>query len=346
MSDPLKPVLLVRADASDQIGTGHVMRCLALAQAWIDAGGSVHFTTAIEMPPIHSRLAADGISTIRQAVEPGSAEDAGQTIALAQQLGAAWLVVDGYPFEAEYQRLIKQAGQRLLFIDDYGQASHYAADFVLNQNSYASESFYPSREPDTCLLLGTRYALLRREFRAQRAWKRDIPREARRILVTLGGSDPNNATTRVIQALRLLERADLEIKVVVGAANRHHESITRAAGEDIQLLSAVTDMPSLMMWADMVVSAAGSTCWELLFFGTPVVVVILADNQAYIANSLEASHVAVNAGWQDQLSPEKLASQIAALLHDQPARQQMSQQGRVLVDGLGAERVVALLRGR
>ena len=110
-------------------------------------------------------------------------------------------MVDGYQFNADYQRALKAAGFRVLFLDDYGHATHYSADLVLNQNAYANEKMYAARESYTRLLLGTDYCLLRREFSSWRGWKREIAPIGTKILVTMGGSDPENFTTDVVEAL-------------------------------------------------------------------------------------------------------------------------------------------------
>ena len=109
--------------------------------------------------------------------------------------------MDGYRFDSEYQRNLKNAGLKLLFVDDLGQCEHYFADLVLDQNVHASEKMYQRREPYTRLLLGSGYAMLRREFQAMREWRREIPAVGRTLLITMGGSDPDNFTLRLIKAL-------------------------------------------------------------------------------------------------------------------------------------------------
>lgn len=121
----MKQPLIIRADAGTQIGTGHVMRCLALAQAWQDATGQVIFVMATEAPALEARLKLEEMEVVHLSVELESAEEAKETADLARQLGANWVVADGYQFGAEYQRIIKDRGLRLLFIDDYGHASQY-----------------------------------------------------------------------------------------------------------------------------------------------------------------------------------------------------------------------------
>ena len=112
--------LLIRSDASIAIGTGHVMRCLALAQAWRDAGGNVTFAMAEATPSIEARLRIEGVNVVRLPVPPGSTEDSARTCDLARQENAAWVVVDGYQFGSAYQTALRAAGLKVLFVDDHG----------------------------------------------------------------------------------------------------------------------------------------------------------------------------------------------------------------------------------
>ena len=165
--DQVSPeLMLIRADAGPAIGSGHIMRCLALAEAWKDNGGGVIVVLATSAPSLEELLTSEVTGILHISCEPGSRQDAYDTVRIAQDRAVTWIVVDGYHFGAEYQKIIRDAGFSLLVIDDYGHATHYYADIVLNQNAYADMSIYPDHEPATRFLLGTRYALIRREFLA------------------------------------------------------------------------------------------------------------------------------------------------------------------------------------
>lgn len=328
-------LLLIRADASAQIGTGHVMRCLALAQAWQDAGGQTCFVLANPAPSLESRLQAEGM-VIRHLVgiDAGTAEDAEATAVIAHEKQADWIIIDGYQFGAEYQQQLKTAGFRLLFIDDYGHAAHYYADIVLNQNIYAHADLYPNREPYTQLLLGTQYALLRREFWPWRQWQRPTPDKARNILVTLGGSDPDNMTLTVIQALQLLPDDDWEAVVLVGGQNPHYQTLETAVANypRIQLRHNVTNMPELMAWADIAISAGGSTSWELCFMGLPTMVIVLAENQMMSANELATIGIMQLLA---RLEPSSISQSVINLCMNTEQRSCMNGKSRDLVKGDG-----------
>ncbi|MFC1821074.1 UDP-2,4-diacetamido-2,4,6-trideoxy-beta-L-altropyranose hydrolase [Thermodesulfobacteriota bacterium] len=342
----MKQNLIIRADTSTQIGAGHAMRCLALAQAWQDAEGCATFLMSEVTPTLKTRLLSEGIEVIHLSAYPGSADDAVQTRELAQQVGAAWIVVDGYHFGADYQRIIKDANVGLLFIDDNEHAGHYYADIVLNQNIYAHELLYENKEPYTRFLRGTRYILLRREFLKWHGWKREIPHAARKVLVTMGGGDPDNVTLKVMQALQQIDIGRLEVEIVVGANNPHFLELQSAIHNPqsaIHLKKDVINMPELMSRADVAVSAGGSTCWEMAFMGLPAAVLVLAENQKDIAAGLGEAGVVINLDQYTEVSVEKAANTLARMIEDRELRKGMSLKGRELVDGMGAVRVAEIL---
>ncbi|HEX9780162.1 MAG TPA: UDP-2,4-diacetamido-2,4,6-trideoxy-beta-L-altropyranose hydrolase [bacterium] len=339
------PALLIRADGNAAIGTGHLMRCLALAQAWRHHGGGAALLAAAVPEAVRTRFIREGIPVAAMPAEPGDPEDAKLTIGAARRAGAAWIVADGYRFGSAYQLAIRRSRFRLLVIDDGRHAEHYYAHVVLNQNPHAEESLYAAREPDTRLLLGPQYALLRREFLQWNEWTREFPARTPRVLVTMGGGDPDNVTARVLEALEALP-GRLETVAVAGPANPHAaelERFSKGAKAAVRLERQPAKMPELMSWADLAVSAAGSTVWELAFMGLPAALIVLAENQAPIAERLEAAGVALNLGLADTLTGEAVAGAAGALLGDAARRRGMSARGRALVSGEGASHVAAEL---
>lgn len=338
--------LLIRADASTEIGTGHVMRCLALAQAWQDAGGQSIFGVAMESPVLEARLKSEGMQVVHLVSQAGSKDDALEMLTLARKTNAAWVAVDGYHFGIEYQRVIKGGDLQLLFIDDNGHAENYCADMILNQNIHAHESLYKSRESYTKLLLGTQYVLLRREFWKWRGWKREISEVGRRILVTLGGSDPHNLTIKVIQAIREVDLDGIELIAVVGPLKPNDSNIAKeqfSVPFPLRILSSVVNMSELMAWADVAVSGGGTSCWELAFMGLPAMVMVLAENQETSAKILFEEGVFIELESPKVASIKEIACCIQQLLVSSEIRHRASQKGFSLVDGEGKTRVLEAL---
>jgi UDP-2,4-diacetamido-2,4,6-trideoxy-beta-L-altropyranose hydrolase len=322
------------------------MRCLALAQAWQDTGGQAAFAMAESTPAIHARLVEERCEVVPVAAAAGSAQDAAQTIEIAHKHDSRWVVVDGYQFGSDYQHALKAAGLRILFLDDYGHAQHYFADVVLNQNLPTAVSLYANREPHTQLLLGPRYCLLRREFAAWRGWKREVQPRVRRVLVMMGGSDPGNLTARVLDALRLAGSEGLDATVVVGGSNPHAEELQRAAAASslkTGILRDVVNPAEIMAEADVAISAAGSTVWELCMLGLPALLVDVAKNQTALAKELGRRGCAIHLG-DRSVPPAEIAAALQRLCGDRQCRQMLSQRSRELVDEKGAARVVSVLR--
>lgn len=333
------------------MGTGHVMRCLSLAQGWRRAGGRVSFLCAEITPALKARVAAAGFPLHPLPAEPGSLDDADRTLRAGSELQAGvaaagrrgagfWIAADGYQFGSDYQRAVKEGGARLLLADDYGHAGRYCADVVLNQNLSAREEWYASREPHTRLLLGTRYALLREQFLEYRDWRREVPNVARKVLVTLGGGDPDNVTGKVVEALRTL---DVEARIVVGGSNPHFADIAGRVRPPSSIIRDAANMPELMAWADVAVVAGGTTSWELAFMGLPNAVIVIAENQRALAEALHERQAALNLGWYTDLDSGDWTGRIAELIANREVRLAMSRNGRQLVDGDGVRRVVEIM---
>jgi UDP-2,4-diacetamido-2,4,6-trideoxy-beta-L-altropyranose hydrolase len=347
----MRKPLLIRADAGVVMGTGHVMRMIALAQAWREGGGDVTFLCSDITSPLEQRIRAEKFQVEKLSAAPGGVDDLEATADCisrnAKDGGSAAVVLDGYQFGVDFQLGIKKAGGRLLVVDDYGHADAYHADIVLNQNISAHEELYTQRDRGTKLLLGPKFALLRREFVERRGWVRAIPSEAKKLLVTLGGADADNVTRKVIDSLA---GSGLEVKVVVGGSNPHLPGLREAAefatgGESrVELVLNATDMPSLMHWADIAVAAGGSTSWELAFTGLPSLFIILADNQEDNARELEKRGFGLCLGRQSELEAGSFREALGRLARDSELRANFAARGRDMVDGLGAHRAASFLQ--
>lgn len=338
--------MLVRADASTAIGSGHVMRCFALAKAWQSAGGRVSFLTAENIPKLEQRFATEGIEQHRFAMEPGSNEDAERTADRAQRLGASWVVLDGYRFGPDYIRQLKSLGLRVLLLDDDARLDFYEADIVLNQNPDASSEMYVKRDAGARLLLGRDYVLLRPEFLAEPR-PREVAGVARKILVTMGGSDPENVTLKVLDALAGMAKTDFEAKIVVGGGNPHYgllQNATQTLAGKAHVEESPSNIAPLMTWADIAISAAGGTCWELAFVGVPMILIVLTSDQSPNASAISRRGAALSLGWHANLSPRQIGDALENLMNNPDRRREMSERGRKLVDGEGAARVVACMQ--
>lgn len=323
-------LLLVRADANPHIGVGHVMRSLAIAQAWQDAGGKCVFAMAHDT--LAPRLEGEGMRVVHLGESP---EDLASVVS---GLEPRAVVLDGYGFGVPHQEAAKHRGARTLLIDDGGATGSCVTDLLLDPNVAATAHPYDSRRKQKRnpeVLLGPRFALLRREFLACAP----RPREERHVLVSFGGADPAALSGRAIEALE-----GLHVTLLIGAANPSRDRLKRAAERArMRVLYDATNMPELMASATLAVVAAGSTCTELAFMGVPTLAAITAENQRMVVAGFESIGSLRSLGEANDLTAESMRRAVLHLLADAPQRAAMSKAGPAVIDGLGARRVVEAL---
>ena len=339
------PLLLIRTDAGPSLGAGHAMRCLALAQAWGDVLGGSVLSVMAAPERVAERFRSEGFDVMPATGASGGSADAEATLSIARRVGATCLVTDGYHFDAAFQAALRVDGLPLLSIDDSAATGPSAASVILDQNEGVSRELYSDRPRDCRLLLGTRFALLRREFRRiGQAPRAGVPQLAS-LLVTLGGGDAAGVVSKVLDAISRLQRT-LSTRVLVGPAGASESAVTiaaRARGLDVECVRGGVDLPELMSWADLAVTGGGSTCWELAYLGVPALVIELAENQRPIAGALSRAGVVERLGWHEEVRVEAITAAIQRVASDPDRLREMSLAGQALVDGRGALRVAALL---
>jgi len=349
----LDRLLLVRVDVSAQMGAGHFMRCLALAQAWHELGGRAVFCGHLSSPAHYRRLAGEGFDLL-PLPSPATPPHVFSSVMAAEadrsghdDKTQVWAVLDGYHFTRECQDAIKDKGMKLLAIDDEGLQSRWNVDALLNQNLHAHLLRY-ELAPNVLSFFGPGFALLRREFRSLFPDQDEIPGRGRRLLVSLGGSDPENWTSKILEGVARAAIPGLHCKVIVGPDNEHAVGIekkSRELGPGFEVLHSPGDMPALMGWADAALAAAGSISWELAHMGVPALLVVAADNQEPIAKHLGHMGAADNLGWVKDLGSGDVAVRLKRLLRSPGVRRTMAKKGRAVVDGKGALRVASRMRG-
>ena len=336
--------LLLRADATPVIGGGHVMRCLAIAQEWLSRPDARVLLVSAELSePLADRARAEGVEVRCIDAERGGATDADLTCEIAARTQPCWIVIDGYAFTTEYQSLLRRSASPVLAIDDEVSLPSYDVDVVLNQNMGAESRVYPM----TCggqALLGSRYVLLRREYLTSSPGL--IRHSANKLVVTTGAADHGDLARSIVDALGQVPRRDLEVRVIAGPLATDEQQWWNDASKrtlGVELVTGGTNMPQLLGWADVAITAAGSTCWELAWLGIPMIAIPLAANQLPIAFALAERGAAVH------IDPHRVRTElgpaVTALLADYDRRRAMSRIARQCVDGKGAARVVDTMLG-
>jgi UDP-2,4-diacetamido-2,4,6-trideoxy-beta-L-altropyranose hydrolase len=339
--------LIIRADAGGELGTGHVMRMIALAQAYIRRGGKILMLSVQCPEPIINRVLDLGIEHhMLIGCELADARDSAATLRLCNENEGQWLVLDGYHFDEEYQQRVAGHDIKVLCVDDYGHCETWNCDAVLNQNLGAENWAKGSaKRSDAKWLLGSSFALIREEFLESISVAKEKEFPARRVLVTMGGVDPDNVTLKVLIALEQITLGGLEIRALVGGGNPHQEKLSRYADSSrhkIEVLCNVHEMPPMYEWADAVISAGGSTCWEWLAYGLSGAVVRIADNQEPVVVEFEKNNLALMLGRCDDFCVHGWSAQLELWLSGESMYSDFHAR-RGIIDGCGADRVISAI---
>jgi UDP-2,4-diacetamido-2,4,6-trideoxy-beta-L-altropyranose hydrolase len=336
----------IRTDASIVIGTGHVMRCLTLADELLECGVEVVFLCR-ELPGhLCGWIESKGFSVYRLTADPSSPvngidpkKDAQEVLAiLAGNPSPLWdfMVVDHYGLDKSWEHQVRKAVQQLVVIDDLADRQH-DCELLLDQNYYMDmPKRYTKLVPAKCrLFLGPSYALLRREFTKARAELRARDGEIKRILLFYGGSDPTGETGKALDAVIDLARADIAIDVVVGQANPERETIRHQCElmHNTHYHCQVEHMAELMAMADLALGAGGSTAWERCSVGLPSLTTIVAANQEIVTNALAEIGVTWSLGWHQQVSKALLLDNIHKALHQPALLCEMAKKAWTLMNG-------------
>jgi UDP-2,4-diacetamido-2,4,6-trideoxy-beta-L-altropyranose hydrolase len=301
-----RKVAVLRADASDLIGVGHVMRSLALGEALLDAGFDVVLAT-VDLPAgMREEARKCGITVVDFQCVPFGSDDALATLSL----NGAVLVIDGYKFEREFFEILENQATHFAVIDDNVETKALAPSVVINQNPHATPEMYTHLSGTPQLLLGLQYALLRREVRA--AAKQAKSTIVGKVFVAMGGSDFLKLTAPIVDGLKDL---DIEICVAIGPTNSQRQQIEETVksiprARVIIQADYITELAS----SSLAILAAGSSLWEAAALGVPSIGLVVADNQ--IGASVGAEHygISISVDVRNGLHNESIVSNIENLL--------------------------------
>ncbi len=348
--------VLFRVDASTQIGSGHVMRCLALAQCLRKTGADCEFVCREFSGHLCGIIEQHGfvvnkLPYFQQEETTWLGEswetDAHQLIDLIKGSLAPfhWVIVDHYAIDARWEKAVLCAGVLLMVIDDLDNRDH-ACHVLLDQNAVCDyQSRYKDRVSSQCLcLLGLKYALLRHDFVVQR--QRVNPRQGpiKRVLVFFGGVDAVGLTLQSMQVL-FEKYSDFQVDVVVGNANPLKDHIAQTCLEyHFSYHLQIQNMAELMANADLSIGAGGTTTWERFCLGLPSIVTPIADNQLESVAYLEKNQLIFVCNAETNYKTV-LAQKLEACRAFPEDLRRMSYKIFDLVDGKGCDRVVDILKG-
>ncbi|MBE6068691.1 MAG: UDP-2,4-diacetamido-2,4,6-trideoxy-beta-L-altropyranose hydrolase [Clostridium lundense] len=321
--------IAIRADGGSQIGMGHIMRTLVLAKE-LSKTNDVFY------------ICKENNDKYKKGIEKVSSE--GFKVLLVRDnylledlknIDADLLITDSYDVNEEYFNKTKKIFNKTSYIDDMN-LHYFNVDFLINQNIDA-EDFNYRVSKDTKLMLGTKYVMLRDEFR--NCSPKNIKEKVNDIMLTVGGSDLNHITEKILSWSYNL---DYTVHVVVGPSFNDIEKLKSFESDKIKLYFNA-DMSKLMKKCDMAISTCGSTLYELASCGVSTLGIIIADNQSGIGCKLNDMKVIKNLGWYNEITKECFINNVNELAEDYNKRKLMSEKASMIVDGRGVERICEIL---
>ena len=347
--------IAIRVDSSQHIGTGHVVRCLTMAEELKKRSVRVIFICRVLLGDWTLFLRERGFETISLSTEDelwDSDRDAVLTLEGLNnnQIFPDWLIIDHYQIGKDWERKIRSAVAKIMVIDDLADRSH-DCDLLLDQNLYPGwQHRYNGLLPRNCRsLLGLQYLILREEFRQ---YKLNEPINSRpghlKILLTFGGSDPSGLTEKVLLALDEICRKNqptqdiMHVRVLVGQSYAEQSRLTdiiQSLSFEVDLFTSVTQVIKHFEWADCAISASGLTTYELAYVGLPSLIIAAIEGQVAFAKELARLQIHRYAG-SYTLTKYKLVAQIQDFLLEFRTLQSKKIH---LIDGSGLDRVLEYL---
>lgn len=324
--------IFIRTDASIRIGTGHIMRCITLADVLCEKGAKISFICREFPGNLCDFIENKGYKVYRLPYSETQFNDTCQCPSHLQWLGVSlevdakqtqhvlnsqqeidWLIIDHYAIDNQWEIQMRSHVKNIMVIDDLADRPH-DCDLILDQNYYENlENRYKSLVPAHCRkLLGPKYILLRPEFQKARKKLKARDGQVRRILIFFGGSDPTNETEKALKAVQLLNRPDIAIDVIIGKTNPHKEKVKYLCSiiPNTTFYYQVSNMAELMSNADLAIGAGGSTLWERCYLGLPTITLVVAKNQLEAVESVSKFGAIWGLGWSNKIDARSLANVI------------------------------------
>ena len=356
--------IFIRVDASLQMGSGHVMRCLTFAEALREekmnvvficrthTGNLIEFLFKKKKFPVHSlpfeeEIANDKKSESKYEHWLGASwkqdADSVARILRKQTQPIDWMIVDHYSLDSNWEKELKPLVNKIMVIDDLADRPH-DCDLLLNQNYNLQENPYQGLIPKQCQqLLGPQYSLLRNEFRKFRNNLRKRTGYIRSIFIFFGSSDLTNETQKALEAICQLNRPEIEIDVVIGNTNPHRKKLEKLIDHcpNIKLHVQSNNMAKLMSKADLAIGAGGSTTWERCCLGLPSLVISVEKNQEHSAETLNQEGYLIYLGKNQTVTSRNILTKIYSIQNNRKKLMTFEEKGKQLVDGNGVKRILS-----
>jgi len=352
-----------RTDASSQIGTGHVMRCLTLAEALREEGANCQFVCreheghlidhihsrgyqAYALPKPSSHISCESDLAHAGWLGVDWKTDAVETRQALGSEGVDWLIVDHYALDHRWESALRSSSKRIMAVDDLADRQH-DCDLLLDQNYGSSVERYRGLvSADYTQCHGPEYALLKPVYAERRAQLPVRDGQVRRVLIYFGGgSDAANATHLAAQAFQSIELAHIELDIVVGAAYAHQSSLEELVAQrgNATIHRQLPDLADLMANTGLAIGAGGATTWERCCMGLPAIVISIAENQRPSCEALSADQLIDYLGHVNHVTSEFIRDRVLSLLTTPNLLRELSERGLKLVDGNGVLKVIKMM---
>lgn len=356
-------LIYIRADASFQIGTGHVMRCLALADQLRKQGDTIRFLCRNHQGNLVSFIRNKGYSAYllndnsednlySYSGKPQHEQwlgvpwqvDADQTVERLQEAEESidWLIIDHYGLDEKYEKKLRFYVKNIMVIDDLADRQH-DCDLLLDHNYYIDrETRYDGLVPSECrILTGSNFALLREEFHTARKALHQRDGSIRSLLLSFGGVDLTGETLKALRATEQLAHEGLRVKVILGKMNPNASSIIEFCGQmpNCSYYEHVDNMTKHMIEADLAIGSGGTTTWERCCLGLPSLVVTTAYNQERLSEHISQTGAIFYLGTSNEVTSQLIHDQVRRMMQNRSLCLDMSSRASTLVDGLGTKRI-------
>ncbi|MCP4705988.1 MAG: UDP-2,4-diacetamido-2,4,6-trideoxy-beta-L-altropyranose hydrolase [candidate division Zixibacteria bacterium] len=352
-----------RVDSSTVIGTGHVVRCLTLAEQFRDKGFNVQFicrmlpgniidqilTAGYEVHKLqeadYKHLITEEMDNHRRWLAVDWTIDAQQTKEIIKSLDIPLdlLVVDHYAIDMKWENKLSQMCENIMIIDDLADRKHNC-DFLLDQNYYTDlKNRYDKLVPDLCQkMLGPSFSLLRPEFNTARNSLKPRSGKIERVMVFFGGCDLSNQTKKVIDVIISSKISTIHFDIVLGNTNPHMDEVKNLCSNlaNVKLHYQIDYMSELMAHSDLAIGGGGTTTWERCCLGLPCLTIAMAENQVTVAELSHKAGFALYLGYHTEVTTFHIEEALNRLLEQPEDLAKMSKTGTAFVDGLGSTRVV------
>jgi len=340
-----------RVDAGPSIGSGHLMRCYALAEEFAKEHVNVSFITRFpeyiedlisgefDLLPLGRDEEVDSDNKGWDYGNSGSLEwETDRLKNIIRNHAIEMLLIDSYNVNENYFIELKKFVPKLCYIDDLNRFK-FAVDVIINGNVYADRFKYSSHLPNTKYLTGTEYTILRSEFKDIKPIS--ITDLVERIIITLGGSDPLNQTRRIVDIInsdRNLQ--EYEYNVIIGKGFKKRDELMDCGGNKIIFHENISNMAEFMLKSDIALCGGGGTLYEFARCGVPALAIIVAENQEMVVDSMYDLGCIDKIGWYNKATDNEIRNKLISLIQAPSVRRGLNENCQKLFDGLGAERAV------